>query len=146
MKPTTMSETLREKQSRFARALPRLLNYAHSLGYEVTLGEAYRTDEQAEINALGFRGREALASLVENQFPLLAKKLRNNRGNGIRNSTHCVRLAVDIQLFDRSGAWVQSAHAYSRLADFWESLGPDHKAGVRWGDTFHYSIEHEGAK
>ena len=53
-----MTESLREKQSRFARQLPRLLDYAHSLGYAVTLGETYRSDEQAEIHALGSQGRE----------------------------------------------------------------------------------------
>jgi len=141
-----MTETLRQKQSRFARQLPRLLDYAYSLGYEVTLGECFRSDEQAEINALGRNGREAVAQLIEHQFPLLAKKIRNNTGNGIRNSLHGQRLAIDLQLFDDRGVWVQEPYPYSLLADYWEALGSDHRAGIRWGDTPHFSIEHNGVK
>ena len=33
--------TLREKQSMFARMLPRLINHAYELGYELTLGDAW---------------------------------------------------------------------------------------------------------
>lgn len=141
-----MAESLREKQSRFARQLPRLLDYAHSLGYAVTLGECFRSDEQAEINALGRQGREAVAQLVEQAFPLLAKKIRNNTGNGIRNSLHCQRLAIDLQLFDDRGAWIQEPYAYSLLADYWEQLAPDHRAGIRFGDTPHFSIAHNGVQ
>jgi len=141
-----MPSELLLKQFRFSRAVVRLIDYAHTLGYQVTLGEVYRSDEQAEIHALGFSGREALASLVENMFPLLAKKIRNNRGNGIRNSVHCSRLAIDLQLFDQKGNWLQDTYPYALLADFWEALDDDHRAGVRWGDTPHYSIEWHGTK
>lgn len=34
--------TLREKQTEFARAVPRLIDAAFVLGYEVTLGDAFR--------------------------------------------------------------------------------------------------------
>lgn len=141
-----MTETLRQKQSRFARRLPDLLNYAHSLGYDVTLGEVYRTDEQAEIHALGFSGREMVAQLIQNVFPLLAKKIRNNTGNGIRNSLHTKRLAIDLQLFDSSGRWITEVEPYRYVGEYWESLGEDHCWGGRFGDTPHYSIEHEGVK
>lgn len=141
-----MAETLRQKQSRFARQLPRLLDYADSLGYAVTLGECFRSDEQAEINALGRTGREAVAQLVETAFPLLAKKIRNNTGNGIRNSLHCQRLAIDLQLFDQAGNWLTDEYAYRTLGEYWEQLAPDHRWGGRFGDTPHYSIEHEGRK
>jgi hypothetical protein len=140
-----MSELL-EKQARFARAVPRLLDYADSLGYHVTLGEAYRTDEQAEIHALGFQGREQMAQLIERAFPRFAKALRNNTGNGIRNSLHTKRLAIDLQLFDKDWRWITEDYAYTLLADYWESLGNDHRAGVRFGDTPHFSIEHEGVR
>lgn len=141
-----MTETLRQKQSRFARQLPRLLDYVHSLGYEATLGECYRSDEQAEINALGKHGREVIASLVGRTYPLLAAKLRNNTGDGIRNSLHTKRLAIDLQLFDQSGAWLKDEYAYRMVGEYWESLAPDHRWGGRFGDTPHYSIEHEGIK
>ena len=34
--------TLRQRQSEFARLVARLIDHAHELGYEVTLGDAYR--------------------------------------------------------------------------------------------------------
>ncbi len=37
-----MTESLRQKQSRFARMVAALINHATLLGYEVTFGEAYR--------------------------------------------------------------------------------------------------------
>lgn len=137
---------LLQKQCEFAAHLAQLIEHARVLGYRVKIGEVMRSDEQAEINALGFPGREAVAQLVEAQFPLLAAKIRNNRGNGIRNSVHCLQLAADLQIFDAEGHWLQTEYAYGLLADFWEMLGPDHKAGVRWGDTPHYSIAWNGAK
>jgi hypothetical protein len=140
-----MSELL-QKQFLFARDLGGLLAHANVLGFKVTVGEVSRSDEQAEINALGFSGRKQLAQLIERQFPLLAKKIANNRGNGIRNSVHCQRLAVDLQLFTPDGKWIQEVYAYQLLGEWWEAQGPDHHWGGRWGDTPHYSIEHEGAK
>lgn len=139
-------ESLRQKQSRFARQLPRLLDYAHSLGYEVTLGECYRTPEQAELNAIGGQGmRGALASLIEHAFPRLAGLVRSG-GKGIRTSLHTQRLAIDLQLFDQAGQWIAEEYPYRLLGEYWESLGADHRAGFRFGDSPHYSIEHEGRK
>jgi hypothetical protein len=37
-----MSETLRQKQSRFVRMVARLLLHAEVLGFEITFGDAYR--------------------------------------------------------------------------------------------------------
>lgn len=140
-------ETLRQKQSRFARDLARLLDFAVALGFDVTLGECWRSDEQAEIHALGFNGRDAVARLVEHQFPLLAKKLRNNTGNGVRNSLHTIRLAIDLQLFERAnGRWMTEVEPYRALGAYWKSLGPDYCWGGDFGDTPHYSISHEGVR
>ena len=49
-----MASELLQKQWRFSRALPLLLCRAHEMGLEVSLGEVARSDEQAEINAMGF--------------------------------------------------------------------------------------------
>ena len=141
-----MASELLEKQWLFAESVPRLLDHARELGYHVSLGEVYRSDEQAELNAIGFSGRAALVKLIEKAFPLLAGKIANNRGNGIRNSLHTLRLAIDLQLFDAAGKWLTEDYPYSLLADFWESLGPLHRAGIRYGDTPHFSIEHNGTK
>ena len=114
-----VSETLREKQSRFVRDVVKLLDHAHKLGYDLTFGETYRTPEQAEINA--------------------------RRGTGIRMSLHTQRLAIDINLF-RAGVYLDMTDHHKGLGTFWKSLGPDHRWGgdFRKPDGNHYSIEHGG--
>ena len=65
--------TLSQKQRLFTKLLGQLIGWAYQNGFELTLAEAYRTPEQAKINA--------------------------DRGSGVRNSLHCERLAVDLNLF-----------------------------------------------
>lgn len=112
--------TLREKQSKFAKMVGQLLLKAYELGYEVTLGEAYRTPEQAALNA--------------------------QKGSGISNSLHTIRLAVDIQLF-RNGVYLAASEEYEPLGKWWESIGGS------WGGRFknrpdgnHFSLEHQGVR
>ena len=75
--------TLGEKQRVFVRLLPKLIGYAYDAGYEISLGEAYRTDEQAEINALGPTGRGRLADYIGGLFPGLAAKIRLRRPRAV---------------------------------------------------------------
>lgn len=112
-------ETLRQKQSRFARGVALLIQYAEVRGYEVTLGEAWRTPEQARRNA--------------------------SAGRGIASSLHRDRLAIDLNLF-RNGRWLSSTESHRPLGEFWESLGDDYHWGGRFGDGNHYSIGHRGRK
>ena len=114
-----MSESLREKQSRFAGYVARLIQHAHALGYEVTFGEAWRSPEQAALNAAA--------------------------GKGIANSLHTQRLAIDLNLF-RGGQYLESSEAHRSLGEWWEALAPDCRWGGRFRrpDGNHYSIEHDG--
>ncbi|EFL5592385.1 M15 family metallopeptidase, partial [Escherichia coli] len=64
---------LSEKQQLFAVMIADLIHWAQEHGYRLTFGEAYRTPEQAALNA--------------------------KSGKGIRNSLHTLRLAVDFNLF-----------------------------------------------
>jgi hypothetical protein len=114
-----MKETLREKQSRFTRLVGMLIEYAYAQGYELTLGEAWRSPEQAQRNA--------------------------QAGKGIANSLHAERLAVDLNLF-RGGKFLQASEDHKPLGEYWESLAPDARWGGRFGDGNHYSIEHAGRK
>ncbi|HEK0401007.1 TPA: M15 family peptidase, partial [Proteus mirabilis] len=65
--------TLGEKQRKFTRMIADLIIFAYDNGYELTFSEAYRTPEQAKLNA--------------------------KSGIGIKNSLHTQRLAVDFNLF-----------------------------------------------
>lgn len=135
--------TLGEKQREFPLMFASLVTWAYSQGYEMSLGEAYRSDEQSEINALGPAARVHLADLIATQFSDLATKIRNNTGSGIRNSLHGDRLAIDINLFV-NGVYQITTEAYRPIGEKWESLGGTW--GGRFGDGNHFSIADGGRK
>lgn len=116
-----MAETLRQKQSRFARSVPLLLQYMTALGYEYTLGEAWRTQAQAAANAAS--------------------------GAGISNSLHIDRLAIDINLF-KDGIYLADSDSHRPFGAFWKSLGDDYAWGGDFTkpDGNHYSVAHGGRK
>jgi hypothetical protein len=118
-----LAKTLREKQSAFARLLSLLILEAEAQGFEVTIGEVYRSPEEAE-----------------RLFKL---------GKGIKNSLHTLKLAVDINLF-KNGIYLSSTDSHRSLGEWWESqsISPDIVChwGGRFGDGNHYSIGHAGRK
>jgi hypothetical protein len=140
-------ETLGQKQERFAIAFARWLVSIYELGYKVRLGEVLRSDEQAEINALGAAGRRTLVAFIKDVWPQLALKISNNAGSGIRNSLHELKLAADVNLF-YDGKWISDGGSphWKKVGELWESMGPDHCWGGRFGDANHISITHEGKK
>jgi len=52
--------SLRKKQSEFARAVPRLIDRAHELGFEVTIGDCYR-DPRCPYGSKSSRHKSRLA-------------------------------------------------------------------------------------
>lgn len=111
-------ETLREKQSRFAVLVAQLIAQATILGYEVTLGDAYRD-------------------------PRLHGKPGEKKGYGHPRSAHKLRLAIDLNLF-RDGKFLSSSEDHRPLGEWWESIGGTW--GGRFNDGNHYSLEHDGIK
>lgn len=110
-------ETLREKQTRFALALGGLIGKAQELGYNVTLGEAWRSPEQALYNA--------------------------RHGLGTVNSLHTQRLAIDLNLFTAEGRLVTDDTGHKELGKWW----CEQSADFCWGGNFthlkdfdHYSL------
>lgn len=110
---------LSEKQAVFAVMVARLILWADEHGFRVTFGEAYRTPEQAALNA--------------------------KKGSGIANSLHTQRLAVDLNLFVNGGYQTQSA-AYLPLGEFWESIGGSWGGRFKKPDGNHFSLEHDGVR
>jgi hypothetical protein len=113
--------TLGEKQRRFTELVGRLILWAYDEGYELTFGEAFRTPEQAALNA--------------------------KSGKGISNSLHTQRLAVDLNLFI-NGEYRTKTEDYEPLGEYWESLDPEAAWGGRFSkpDGNHFSLQHQGVR
>jgi hypothetical protein len=109
--------TLREKQTLFASLVAELILMAFELGYEVTLGETYRSPEEA----------------------LRLSKL----GKGIKNSNHIIKLAIDINLF-KDGKYLSSSESHRPLGEWWKKQHPFCRWGGDFNDGNHYSFIHNG--
>lgn len=113
---------LLELQKRFTLLIAELIGHAYSQGHALTFGEAWRPPETAALYA--------------------------KQGRGSKNSLHCVRLAVDLNLF-KGSEYLAEAAAYKPLGDWWKGLSND-EYKCRWGGDFksgdanHFSIEWEG--
>lgn len=120
--------TLQDKQALFAHLTARLITKAEELGYEVTLGEAWRSQEVASFQT----------------------KFNEEKGIGIARSLHTKRLAIDLNLF-KNGIFLTATDAYRPLGEWWEKQSVDGIA-CRWGGRFkradgnHFSVEHEGIR
>jgi len=83
------------------RLLPRLIDKAHELGFEITLGDAYR-----DPRVHGVMGVRASYSHPK--------------------SAHKIRLAIDLNLF-KDGQFLEQSTDHQQLGEWWESQGSDHR-------------------
>lgn len=111
---------LGDKQKLFASLVPRLINKAIEMGYEVTLGDAYR--DARVFGALG-----------------------EKKGYGYYRSAHKQRLAIDLNLF-KDGRYLTETEDHRPLGEWWESQHEFCAWGGRFNDGNHYSFQHEGVK
>jgi hypothetical protein len=114
--PVTPSP-LAAAQYKFTRMVADLIIYAYAQGYTLSFAEAYRTPEQAALNA--------------------------KKGTGSANSLHCRRLAVDLNVF-RDGKYLSATPDLTPLGEYWESIGG--AWGGRFRDGNHFSLAFEGMK
>lgn len=113
---------LSELQMIFARLVGSFIHAVYTKGYTMTFGEAYRTPEQAALNA--------------------------KSGKGIKNSLHCDRLALDFNLF-KNGVYLTKTEDYKEVGEEWESYsvpGIECCWGGRFKDGNHISISYTGRK
>lgn len=113
---------LLEKQKAFSHLVIKLLQFLQENEYEVTLGEIWRPPETAN--------------------------LFDKEGKGIANSLHCLRLAIDINLFQEKKHLTKSQD-YRFIGEYWESLSTPELTccwGGRFGDGNHFSVMHNGVK
>lgn len=97
---------LSELQQLFASDVVKLMLFMESKGFKYTFGETYRTQEQAALYA--------------------------QQGKGIKDSLHCKRLAIDINLFSENGEFLTEAIDHQPFGIYWEKLSPMN----RWGGKF----------
>jgi len=103
-----------EKQSKFAGMVANLIEFAQQLGYQVTLGEAWRTKEQSELYA--------------------------SQGKGIKASKHCQRLAIDLNFF-RGGVLITGKTDLEAMGLHWEALGGIWGGRFkRYDDSGHFEV------
>lgn len=108
--------SLNPKQWEFSQSMAQLVQKAKALGYEVVMGETYRTPAQAAANAAS--------------------------GAGILHSLHCDSLAVDLNLFINA-QYIQDSTGHTELGAWWKTLGPDYRWGGDFTsrkDYNHYSL------
>ena len=93
-------------------------------GYQVTLGEAWRSSDKNAAYAL--------------------------QGKGIANSNHIKRLAIDLNIF-KDGKLLSTFEEYKEIGKKWEEMEhPQYKAC--WGGRFksldmnHFSFEDNGVR
>lgn len=109
---------LLQRQFEFMRMVPRLVDKAHELGFQVTLGDGYRD-------------------------PRVFGAMDTRIGYGESRSAHKQRLAVDLNLF-KDGVFLPGTADHAPLGEFWESIGGTW--GGRWRDGNHYSLDFGGVK
>lgn len=95
-----------EKQSIFTQNITKLINFIYDNEMACTFGEVFRTPEQAAIYA--------------------------KQGKGIKDSLHCKRLAVDLNLFTLDGTYLTDSKSYKKFGEYWVTLHPFN----RWGGVF----------
>lgn len=113
-----MTETLSNAQQRFSVMVANLILQATNMGFQVTLGDAYRD-------------------------PRLHGALGEKKGYGHAKSCHKLRLAIDLNLF-RDGKFLANTADHLPLGEWWESQGGTW--GGRFNDGNHYSLEWQGVK
>ncbi len=114
---------LAQQQRIFAQLVAKLILWvaAQPGNSAVRFGEAYRTPEQAKLDA--------------------------DKGTGIANSLHCERLAIDL-ILDVDGIYQANSAAYKKLGEYWKSLHPLCRWGGDFtkADGNHFSMEWGGVQ
>lgn len=112
--------TLGEKQQLFMRLLPRLIDKAHSLGFQIRGGDLFRDPRTNGAHGV-------------------------KQGYSSANSCHKLKLAIDLNLF-KGGSFLQQTNDHEQLGIWWEQQHALCCWGGRFNDGNHYSLEHNGSK
>lgn len=124
--------TLREKQSVFISNVAKLITWAFENGYQLTIGEGLRTEEQQLLYFEGYTIKKLGSSL---HF------VKSSRKTKTLKSKHLEKLAIDLNLFI-DGEYQTDAKSYKELAEYWKSLDDRNDCGYFWGwDGNHFEMK-----
>ena len=124
--------SLREKQNLFALNIAKLILWAYEKGYEITLGEALRTEDQQMLYFEGY-------SIMKIGSDVKLRKVKP--ASKTMKSDHLLKLALDINLFV-DGKYTTDGESFKPLHEYWKSLHPDNYSGYDWG----WDYNHFGTK
>jgi hypothetical protein len=115
-----------EKQNAFLLAVADLIQHVHNCGLLMSGGSLYRTKEEAER--------------------------MSEEGKGIRNSLHCLKLAIDLNLFRADGSELKTVEEFRPIGEWWKEQSTEEYPRA-WGgdfhdrpDAYHFSFAHEGVR
>jgi hypothetical protein len=97
-----------------------LILKAYELGYEIALGDAFRS-------------------------PKVFGEIGESKGYGHPKSCHKICLAIDLNLF-KDGKYLTETEDHRVLGEWWEKQHELCRWGGRFNDGNHYSFEHNGSK
>jgi D-alanyl-D-alanine carboxypeptidase len=111
--------TLREQQSLFVQLVGLFIEWCYAQGYELTFAEAWRSPQEAALQAAA--------------------------GAGIVHSLHTERLAIDLNLF-KDGQLLQTRSDYAPLGAQWKSMHELARWGGDFArvDADHFSLTYGG--
>ena len=112
--------TLGRLQREYAKAYASLILKAYEMGYEVTLGDTFRS-------------------------PRVFGHMGTKKGYGRKNSLHKLKLAGDLNLF-KDGEYLQETDDHQPLGEWWETEYAEFNSawGGRFNDGNHYSFAYRG--
>ena len=111
---------LGQQQELFMRLLPRLIDKAHELGYELRGGDLFRDPRS--------HGRLGKPGPYGNKY-----------------SCHKLKLAIDLNLF-KDGVYLSATEDHRPLGEWWEKQHELCCWGGRFNDGNHYSLTYQGLK
>jgi len=102
------------------RLLPRLIDKAHRLGFEIRSGDLFRD-------------------------PRVHGHMGKKKGYGHPRSCHKLKLAIDLNLI-QYGQIVHDSEIHRPLGEWWRLQHELCRWGGRFNDANHYSLENNGIK
>lgn len=130
--------TLGERQELFMRLLPRLIDKAHDLGFEIRGGDLFR-----DPRLHGEYSQKSLMQELKRILGSLALRLLKQKGYkhyGSKTSEHKNKCAIDLNLRHPDTGMVWSTEGHKELGKWWEEQHTMCRWGGRFNDGNHYEV------